>query len=65
MNTYQQASMSIASKPIAPGAQEKQLVENAARLIEDAVKRVNAFKEGIWKGYQEQVSATKMSPFEK
>jgi hypothetical protein len=65
MNTYQQASMSIASKPIAPGAQEKQLVENAARLIEDAVKRVNAFKEGIWKGYQEQVSATKMSPFDK
>jgi len=65
MNTYQQASMSIASKPIAPGAQEKQLVENASRLIEDAVKRVNAFKEGIWKGYQEQVSATKMSPFEK
>jgi photosystem II stability/assembly factor-like uncharacterized protein len=65
MNTYQQASMSIASKPIAPGAQEKQLIENAARLIEDAVKRVNAFKEGIWKGYQEQVSATKMSPFEK
>ena len=65
MNTYQQASMSIASKPIAPGAQEKQMVENAAKLIEDAVKKVNVFRDGMWKGYQEQVSATKMSPFEK
>ncbi|MFN5439449.1 MAG: WD40/YVTN/BNR-like repeat-containing protein [Bacteroidota bacterium] len=65
MNTYQQASMSIASKPIAPGAQEKRLVENAAKLIEEAVKRVHAFKEGTWKSYQELVTATKLSPFEK
>ena len=65
MNTYQQASMSISSKPIVPGEQEKKLVENAARLIEDAVKKVKAFKESAWKAYQEQVSATKLSPFEK
>lgn len=65
MSTYQQASSSIASKSIAPGDQEKRLVENAAKLISDAVKKVNAFKEGSWKAYKEQVSATKLDPFEK
>lgn len=65
MSTYQQASSAIASKSIAPGDQEKRLVENAAKLISEAVKKVNAFKEGSWKAYKEQVSATKLDPFEK
>lgn len=65
MNTYQQASASIASKSIAPGDQEKKLVEHAAALIAEAVKKVDLFKEGIWKSYKEQVSATKLNPFEK
>ena len=65
MSTYQQASSLIASKSIAPGDQEKRLVENAAKLISEAVKKVNAFKEGSWKAYKEQVSATKLDPFEK
>jgi len=65
MNTYQQASQSISSKPIAPGDQEKAQVEKSSKLIADAVKRVNAFKEGSWKQYKEQVAATKLDPFGK
>ena len=65
MNQYQQASSAISSKAIEPGAQEKMLVERAAGLISDAVKKVNAFKEGSWKKYMEQVAATKMDPFGK
>ena len=65
MNQYQQASGAISSKAIEPGAQEKMLVERAAGLINEAVKKVNAFKEGSWKKYMEQVGATKMDPFGK
>ena len=65
MNQYQQASSAISSKAIEPGAQEKMLVERAAGLISDAVKKVNVFKEGSWKKYMEQVAATKMDPFGK
>jgi len=65
MNQYQQASSAISSKSIEPGAQEKMLVERAAGLIAEAVKKVNAFKEGSWKKYMEQVAATKMDPFGK
>lgn len=65
MNQYQQASSAISSKSIEPGAQEKMLVERAAGLISEAVKKVTAFKEGSWKKYMEQVGATKMDPFGK
>jgi len=65
MNQYQQASSAISSKSIEPGAQEKMLVERAAGLISEAVKKANAFKEGSWKKYMEQVAATKMDPFGK
>jgi hypothetical protein len=65
MNQYQQASSGISSKSIAPGAQEKMLVERAAGLILEAVEKVNAFKEGSWKKYMEQVNATKLDPFGK
>jgi hypothetical protein len=65
MNQYQQASSAISSKSIEPGAQEKMLVERAAGLISEAVKKVTAFKEGSWKKYMEQVAATKMDPFGK
>ncbi len=65
MNQYQQASSAISSKAIEPGAQEKMLVERAAGLINEAVKKVTTFKEGSWKKYMEQVAATKMDPFGK
>ncbi len=65
MTEYYQASMYIAAKTIAPGAEEKKLVERASTLIAEAVKKVNDFKEGLWKSYRDQVSATKMDPFGK
>jgi len=39
------------------------LVERAAGLVDEAVKKADAFKNGIWKQYQEQVRATKLDPF--
>jgi uncharacterized protein YifE (UPF0438 family) len=65
MNQYQQASSAISSKAIEPGAQEKMLVERAAGLVEEAVKKAEILKNGIWKKYQEQVKATKLDPFGK
>jgi len=63
MNQYQAANAAISAKAIEPGAQEKMLVERAAGLVDEAVKKADAFKNGIWKQYQEQVRATKLDPF--
>ena len=65
MNQYQLANMSISSKPLAPGETEKNLVQRAAQLIEEAVKKVNEFRDGSWKKYKEQTEKTKMDPFGK
>ena len=65
MNQYQAANAAISAKSIEPGAQEKMLVERAAGLVEEAVKKADALKNGIWKQYQEQVRATKLDPFGK
>lgn len=63
MNQYQQASSAIGSKPIEPGLQEKMLVERAALMVHEAVAKVNAFRDGTWKSYQEQVRNSKLDPF--
>lgn len=65
MGEFQQANSSIASKPIVPGTQEKALVARAAGLVEEAVKKINAFRDGMFKDYKEQVSKTKLDPFGK
>jgi len=65
MNQYQQANSGIGSKAIEPGMQEKMLVERAATMIADAVKKGNQIKDGIWKNYMEMVKATKLDPFGK
>jgi hypothetical protein len=65
MNQYQQANQGISSKSIEPGQQEKELVARAATMIEEAVKRANVIKEGLWKNYMELVRASKLDPFEK
>ena len=65
MSEFQQANMSIASKPIVPGTQEKALVARAAGLVEEAVKKINAFRDGMLKEYKEQVSKAKLDPFGK
>jgi gas vesicle protein len=65
MSEFQQANSSIASKPIVPGTQEKALVARAAGLVEEAVKKINAFRDGMLKDYKEQVSKAKLDPFGK
>jgi hypothetical protein len=65
MNQYQQANMGISSKSIEPGQQEKDLVARAATMIEEAVKKGNVIKDGIWKNYMEMVRAAKLDPFGK
>ena len=65
LNTYMIASAGISAKSIEPGVQEKMLVERAAGLIEEAVKKAEIFKKGIWKQYQEQVKSTVLDPFGK
>ena len=65
MNQYQQASQGISSKSIEPGQQEKDLVARAATMIEEAVKKGNVIKDGIWKNYMEMVRAAKLDPFGK
>jgi len=65
INQYQLANMAISSKPIAPGETEKGLVQRAAQQIEEAVKKVNEFRDGSWKQYKEQAEKTKMDPFGK
>jgi hypothetical protein len=62
MNQYQLANMSISSKPLAPGDTEKDLVKRAAQLIEEAMQKVNEFRDGTWKRYKEQAEKTKMDP---
>ena len=44
---------------------EKGLVQRATQLIEEAVKKVNEFRDGSWKQYKEQAEKTKMDPFGK
>lgn len=63
MNQYQQANAAISSKSVEPGAQEKMLVDRAAELINEAVQKADAFKNGIWKQYQDQVKGAKLDPF--
>ncbi len=65
MSEYQQASQSISSKTIIPGEQEKDLVTRASTLIEEASKKVNAFKDGLWKRYKDQTASAKLDPFGK
>ena len=65
MSEFQQANSSISSKPIVPGAQEKALVVRAAGLVDEAVKKINSFKDGMLKEYKDQVSKAKLDPFGK
>ncbi|MBC7850960.1 MAG: hypothetical protein H7Y31_14555 [Chitinophagaceae bacterium] len=63
MTRIQEANQNIGSKPLAPGAQEIKLIENAEKLITDAVQRTNALFEGKWKSYRMQVENTKINLF--
>jgi hypothetical protein len=63
LNTWQQASGSIASKSVIPGPQEEMLVKRAEDMISGSVNRINAFFNGAWKQYRSLAENTKLSLF--
>ena len=63
LNQFQLASQAIGAKPLAPGAQERMLVERAERLMADAVARIDGFLEGPWKRYRTLVQASPVDFF--
>lgn len=63
LNQLQQASASIASKPLIPGKQEEMLVERAEGLIKDAIQKINSFFDTKWKAYRKQSEETPIKMF--
>jgi hypothetical protein len=63
MSQAQVAQQAIASKMVIPGAAEETLVANAEKAIGDAVQKINAFFDGKWKDYRQQVEGTKVNLF--
>jgi hypothetical protein len=46
-----------------PGAQEERLIAEAEKMVDDVVKRTNAFFEGPWKGYRALAEAAPVKLF--
>ena len=63
MTQLQSAQQSIGSKMVAPGAQEETMVANGEKAVADAVQKINAFFDGKWKDYRQQVEGTKVNLF--
>ena len=63
MRTYQVAAQYIGSKNVAPGVQEEKMVENAEKMIGQAMQRINNFITGKWAVYRQQVEGTKLNLF--
>jgi len=63
MTQMQLAQQSIGSKMVQPGQQEETLIGNAEKAVSDAIEKINAFYAGKWKGYRQQVEATKVNLF--
>jgi photosystem II stability/assembly factor-like uncharacterized protein len=52
ITAIQEATSYIRNKNVAPGNQEKLLLQKAENKIDDAVKKINTFFEQSWKAYQ-------------
>ena len=63
LNQLQLAQQSIGSKMVIPGQQEETLVANAETAVNDVIQKINAFFDGKWKNYRQQVEATKVNLF--
>ena len=63
MTQLQSAQQSIGSKMVIPGQQEETMIANAEIALADAVKKINAFFDGKWKDYRQQVEGTKVNLF--
>jgi photosystem II stability/assembly factor-like uncharacterized protein len=63
MTQLQGAQQSIGSKMVAPGAQEETMVMNAEKAVGEAIQKINAYFDGKWKDYRQQVEGTKVNLF--
>ena len=63
MSSIFTAQTYIASKSVAPGAQEEALVKNAENAINSLVQRVNNFTSNEWKAYRNKIESSKQSLF--
>ena len=48
---------------VAPTSQVETMVANAEKTIAEAIRKINAFFEGRWKDYRQQVENTKLNLF--
>jgi hypothetical protein len=63
MTQMQLAQQSIGSKMAVPGQQEETLIGNAEKAVSDVIVKINAFYDGKWKDYRQQVEVTKVNLF--
>ena len=59
----QEARGTAMGKTSIPGAQEERLIGYAEKMVDDVVKRTNAFFEGPWKGYRALAEAAPVKLF--
>lgn len=63
MSELQAALQAISSKSVIPGAQEEIFMNNAANMVNEAVKRINAFFSQSWSQYRKLTETTKLELF--
>ena len=63
MSTLQLAQGYIMNKSVAPGQQEEALMQNADKMIAEAIKRINNFYSATWTAYRKQVEGTTIPLF--
>jgi photosystem II stability/assembly factor-like uncharacterized protein len=62
-SVLQEARGTAMGKGSIPGAQEERLIAEAERMVDEVVKRTNAFFEGAWKGYRALAEAAPVKLF--
>jgi hypothetical protein len=62
-SVLQEARGTAMGKGTIPGAQEERLIAEAEKMVDDVVKRTNAFFEGPWKGYRALAEAAPVKLF--
>ena len=63
MTQLQSAQQSIGSKMVVPNAHVETMVANAEKVTKEAIDKINTFYSDKWKGYRQQVEATKVNLF--
>jgi photosystem II stability/assembly factor-like uncharacterized protein/uncharacterized protein YdcH (DUF465 family) len=51
-SVFAEARMVVMGKPVAPGAQEDQLMTNAEQKVAEVITRANKFFDGAWKSFR-------------